>query len=631
VIAIIHILYVVKLGNGNANVQLIANCYGTIFMAFATAISSLTFAPLQCNDHPNGKQTMKDYLTVTCWDSSDHGAMLAIGIIAMLILFSCVATCVYIVSKFPVKMRQGDTNFLQGTRFLFSRFRIGSHYYSLICLFRGMLVALVPVLPGALIQSALLLILLLYSTLTMFVLPWRLLQATFLDVLVTCALIMVLALALFFADKPPLELVSKFCLGIVAIALIVVFIAMSYGFIKKYLFKKKPFQYFLCHHKGGCGSFARLMKMQLNENAKVSEDVFLDSDDLQDLNRLFDVVREDLSTLVVLCTKEILMRPWCAGEITTARMNNIPVVLVVFPDFTFPDDEIINNYGTIVPGCASLAPHGINEDDVQESLRWVKTNPTITFASDVSMGAVEDLVKVVVTNAATKGSNVSIDVKRQLGAGPNKVVILADLAYSEASSTAYVLEKLLLPHMHHQSDLMPRVLPETEDLPSTVSHVILICSRGCFRNANVVRMLLQASNLGACVIPVVSEEAFRFPTEPFFADMRNGGQELMKAAGSDQDIETLIGIIKVIFSEIAVVLHAWNDSHVDLNVRAEVVAKKLLAGAGVALTSVGAIVPEIPAKDSTQAAQPGDLGTMERQAEGNGNNDDLDMMEDVSI
>lgn len=443
VIAVVHILYVVKEGKNSAHVHLLANCYGTIFMAFATAIASLTFAPFQCNDHPNGQRTMKGYPTTLCWEGGDHSAMLGIGILATLILLSCVASCVFIVSKFPAKMRQGDTQFLKGTTFLFSRFRVGSHFYSLICLFRGLMIALVPVLPNALTQCALFVVLLFYSTATMYVLPWRILHASFLDVGVTTALIMLLTLALFFAEAPNLILVSKFCCAIIGIAISSVVIGLGYGLVKKYVLKQKPFQYFLCHHKGGCGSFARLLKMNMTGDAKVTEKVFLDSDDLQDLNRLFDVVREDLGTLVVLCTKEVLMRPWCAGEITTARMNNVPVVTVIFPDFSFPDEDTIKNYGTLVPGTGSLAPHGIDEDMVQESLRWIKDQPSITYASDVSVNAVDDLVKAVVTNAAQKDTKIKIEVTRQMTGSQNKAVILTDLAYSEASDRSISFFALL--------------------------------------------------------------------------------------------------------------------------------------------------------------------------------------------
>jgi hypothetical protein len=580
VLALIHIAYAIKQGKGS-HIHLLMNCYGTIFMAFATAISSLTFAPFQCIEHPNDKWTMKGYPTTVCWEGSDHAAMLVIGIVASLILFACCAVCIFIVRQFPVRMRRSDTAFLKGTSFLFARFRISSYFYGLICVFRGMLVALVPVLPNALTQCSLLIVLLFYCTATTYFLPWRVPIANCLDVSIQISLILTLTLALFFAEQPNLKLVSQFCCAIIGIAFSLIVIALGWGFGKKYCFKTKEFQFFLCHHKGGCGSFARLMKMHLLESSKVKAKVFLDSDDLVDLNKLFDFVRNDLMTLVVLCSKEVLMRPWCAGEMTTARLNNVPVRLVLFSDFSFPTQDVIKNYGTLCPGCATLTPHGIDEDMVQTTLGWISTNPTITFKSDVSMGAVDQLCNTIYGDQYAKGGPVSIEIDRKKTDGNKKAVILADLAYSEAASTAYVLEKLLIPYMHHNAELMPPVLGDKETLAASTTHVILICSRGCFNNPNLVRALLTANELKCAIIPVVSEEAFRFPTEPFFDSLRADGPSIMKAAGSDDDIELLCDIIRGIFCEIAVVLHAWNDSHVDLNVRAAVVAKRLLTGSSV--------------------------------------------------
>merc|ERR1719442_179109 len=50
----------------------------------------------------------------------------------------------------------------------------------------------------------------------------------------------------------------------------------------------KPYQYFLCHHKAGAGALARLLKITLQRK---DVHVFLDSDNLTDLDDLFGHVR----------------------------------------------------------------------------------------------------------------------------------------------------------------------------------------------------------------------------------------------------------------------------------------------------------------------------------------------------
>ena len=41
--------------------------------------------------------------------------------------------------------------------------------------------------------------------------------------------------------------------------------AVAHGLYVKYCRSKKPYQFFLCHHKMGSGAFVRLLKMQLQE------------------------------------------------------------------------------------------------------------------------------------------------------------------------------------------------------------------------------------------------------------------------------------------------------------------------------------------------------------------------------
>ncbi len=46
--------------------------------------------------------------------------------------------------------------------------------------------------------------------------------------------------------------------------------------------------------------------------------VFIDSDHLDDLDGLFDIVKVRTGRLVVYLTADTLRRPWCVGEVTTA-------------------------------------------------------------------------------------------------------------------------------------------------------------------------------------------------------------------------------------------------------------------------------------------------------------------------
>jgi len=431
------------------------------------------------------------------------------------------------------------------------------------------------VFPNVLAQCTLMLLLLIYSTTTVYVLPWRLLSSNMLDVGVSVCLILVLALALFFADAPNLTLVSEFCCALFGIACFFLACAFIYCIQKHFLCKQKRYQYFICHHKGGAGAFARLLKTHLVENPHVTGGVFLDSDDLQDLNKLFQYVREELNTLVVVCTKELMTRPWCAGELTTARLNKVPLVCVLFPDFSFPDENLINNYMKEVPGCAGLAPHGISEAMVQETLRWISSNPTVKFPPSVNMKILDTLTAHLM-DSKQEGVVVITDAASQHSKAKCEAVILADPSYCEATSTAYTLEKLLLPLCGGDPEKAPRVLSASDEVPLGAKKVLIVCSNECFKTAPLVRQILQASENECYMLPIVAEDAFRFPTQDFWDEVRKDFPTLMADVGRDDvDCEMLIAVIQGIFSEIAVAFHACDNSAADLKVRAATVARRI--------------------------------------------------------
>ena len=86
-------------------------------------------------------------------------------------------------------------------------------------------------------------------------------------------------------------------------------VAMAWCLHRFTLRLRKPFHFFLCHHKVGGGAFCRLLLVRLVKHGHLARVVFLESDNLQDLSLLFGIVGEKTETLVVLCTREIFLRP----------------------------------------------------------------------------------------------------------------------------------------------------------------------------------------------------------------------------------------------------------------------------------------------------------------------------------
>eukprot|EP00971_Amphidinium_carterae_P255034 5062959-Amphidinium_carterae.1 len=122
----------------------------------------------------------------------------------------------------------------------------------------------------------------------------------------------------------------------------------------------KPYQFFLCHHKVGAGAFCRLLKMRLLKTRGVHRKVFVDTDDLQNLGTLFDMVDQDTENLVCIHSSHLLTRPWCVGEVTTAYRAKISMQVVRLHLVEKPSDNFIENFAGFVPDLECLTHNGID-------------------------------------------------------------------------------------------------------------------------------------------------------------------------------------------------------------------------------------------------------------------------------
>jgi hypothetical protein len=163
--------------------------------------------------------------------------------------------------------------------------------------------------------------------------------------------------------------------------LIVVVAAIAYALYMRFLPDVK-YSSFICHHKADAAAQARLLKLELQ--SKTSKNVFIDSDDLKELDTLFDTVRCSVKKLVVYSTRDTLTRPWCVGEVTTALAVKLPVVQVITPSFEAPTEEQLNDLGSYIDmtGC-NLAEYGMSLDRIREAIVQIlsASTPRITLTA----------------------------------------------------------------------------------------------------------------------------------------------------------------------------------------------------------------------------------------------------------
>ena len=114
---------------------------------------------------------------------------------------------------------------------------------------------------------------------------------------------------------------------------------------------------FLCHHKGGAGGLCRLMKILVARHT--STGVFLDCDQLESLDFLFDVIRKSTKSVVVVLTPELLKRarssvphacqePFCHSAHPTSHKRkkvgdcNMATLRASVPAMLVPADSLTN-------------------------------------------------------------------------------------------------------------------------------------------------------------------------------------------------------------------------------------------------------------------------------------------------
>ena len=121
-------------------------------MVFYISVLTAVLGPFQCVENPNGLSTLASYQAVICWDTDEHTQMVVIAFVALLAPLAFLAHCVWVVIRYPAKMREGDIAFLRSYAFLFFRFRSEVFWFSLSHILRSLLLALAPVVPNTMTQ-----------------------------------------------------------------------------------------------------------------------------------------------------------------------------------------------------------------------------------------------------------------------------------------------------------------------------------------------------------------------------------------------------------------------------------------------------------------------------------------------
>ena len=167
------------------------------------------------------------------------------------------------------------------------RFRPGCEVYSVLFSLRNAMVVLCPLLPSA-SGRILCMNLVLYGSLVMVAYgkPWRNVICNALDLFLLTGMLVILDMGSLFVIEVDGPSTAAICIVFSMVMFLSVLAAVTYGIGKHFLLKyRKPFRFFVCHQKNAAGSYARLLKIELQKRGP-RFNTFIDCDDLNDLTKL---------------------------------------------------------------------------------------------------------------------------------------------------------------------------------------------------------------------------------------------------------------------------------------------------------------------------------------------------------
>ena len=466
--------------------------------------------------------------------------MIIIGASASLIPLDFLSLCAWVTFSLPKRLHEADIVFLNTFAFLLFRFHLGAQNYVLVVLLWNFALAVVPVIAdpaSELFSSAAVVLICVLLSASMS--PWAVCQARHLDAAMHTGVLFVLLLAALQTDSVDDVVVGNLLLAVFSVMMCAFLGAMAWCLHLCALRLRKPFQFFLCHHKVGGGAFCRLMKVRLTSHGQVARGVFLDSDNLQELSLLFGIVSEKTETVGVLCTREVLHRPCCVGEMTTARLHSIDTILVIFPDFENP---FIDNFAS-VEGVHSLAPFGVSLELAQQTLWWLGTRPWMVLPRSTSTSGVLAVVEKLVGRRKGKQEMSTVSCM-------NSMICSPETAENDETVVRHWRTKQTVSHV--VSEPVGWSTPAAVDVVSIVDHTNQESVCTALLVSELLKRFFSLTQSAIGATPIIVDDSFQFPSDAFFQDIRALSTHILSRTGTGQGADDLIRLIKKLFEEIGI-------------------------------------------------------------------------------
>jgi hypothetical protein len=359
-------------------------------------------------------------------------------------------------------------------------------------------------------------------------LPWRSYVANVCDGLLSVCLVLLLMTGVMATDMAG-NLDSIKAAGIFAFVVFAIVVGgtLSFGVFTKF----KPqgwYQYFICHHAGQAAAQVRLLKLLIQKRTHSDTSVFIDSDSVQEMDALFDIVKSKLDHLVVYLTRETLSTPWCAGEITTAfACSRVKVIVVKTESFVTPSDEQMKQLVQSI----NLAAYNIPREEIAEAFNKLQASSTtcIQMPDKISSGLIFDSVvgQILGGGAAQSAENNSLPPIPM-----KSMVLISSMLYDcEAIAAASILNSKIQEDVKAVAEggscLLVNHDPDIDGVANAVARataVVVVLTQGTMQSlqqlAAIVELMTTISSVDQHppqVIPV-NTPGFIFPNEAYYQE-----------------------------------------------------------------------------------------------------------------
>jgi len=240
---------------------------------------------------------------------------------------------------------------------------------------------------------------------------------------------------------------------------------------------------------------------------------------------------------VVLGTKEVLRRMWCAGEITTAMGNKVPVLIVMCDDWQNPDEAFLNQLESAWTADErhTLNAFGLLLPRIHDAYRQVPFCRSVKYQRFTEASEQEAVISSIMgrTNLSScdaakqqvsfiKGASSSMTTAFSLaGEKRYEAVVTGNALDAEAISTCQLLRQLLIQQSGHEIGLVltaqaHRELPQA----ATAAQVIVVLTKGLLREPEFAGLLLHVYAQEAPIFTVLADRHFDFPGPEFHAKIQ---------------------------------------------------------------------------------------------------------------